>query len=280
MDLYSYKEEKIQIYRKGEQEYVSFEAVQFRRYILSKYLPLLSNNSHENVSDYESYLSKIKTHTYNSDWKREEGIIIDEIARNLYAIEKNNQSFFFIRILKKLSNIYDSLILDLKESEFDPEQEYSIETVRKREAKILMSLALFYSFSDKIAELSIQLDINILDIINRNALEFLFDIETLNKIPKMEDDKDAHHPLLSNPSTMGEQLGLLQHWGIIEYLQDKYKYNDRQLAILISAIINKSEQNIRAELGMKETKDRASNNPKNKEKIEFILSKIDKPNKK
>lgn len=282
-DLYNYRDEKITIYEKNNRKYVLNEDIQQRRAVLSRYLPLFNKSEYFEDCNFECYLLSIQNQKYGGDWREREKEVINQIGNKLDAIEKTNQPFFFIRLLKKLSDTYDSLIEDLHDCEFNPELEYSITDVRYRESWILMSFSLFYSLSNLILELALQAEIDILSIIKFNNQEYLFDEESLNALILTEEGKNeeySHHPYLASPLTMPEQITLLEHFGIIDYIRSSTNMNDKQLSILISSILNKSQKNVYDTLGFLKTKESVIHKQKNKDTLERILSKINHPPKK
>ncbi|MDU1905987.1 MAG: hypothetical protein E6772_14525 [Dysgonomonas sp.] len=278
------KQKKIEIYQDSEskKEYVLQADVQENLYPYFLRINLFDSFEKEtniNIVGIEDYLSGLELYKFDiSSSPKLESLVIEVIESELlYDVNsKDKYELYFTRLFTKIGKTYDLLIKNLKPyiwyGDDDITGDEYIEKIR-----VLISIYLFYSLSSRILEFATQLEIDILSIIQRNNLEYLFDEKLLIDLSIIEEENtndNSHHPLLTNPLTKDEQITLLEYLGIIDYLQRTKNLNKRQLAHIISAIINKNEKNVYDTIRFLDTKESITNKQKNKDTLERILSKI------
>lgn len=283
------KQSKIEIYQdsKNKKEYVLQSDVReslYPYFLRINMCGLVEKETNVDIVGIDDYLSGLELYKFdiNISSKLENLVIEDIESELLYDINsKDKYELYFTRLFTKISKTYDFLIKELKSYIWygnDITENESAERIR-----VLVSIYLFYSLSSKILEFATQLEIDILSIIERNNLAYLFDSEQLNSLSVLEDeeiDNNSHHPLLTNPLTKDEQITLLEYFGVITHLRNTYNLNDRQLGDLISAIINKNNKNVYDTIRFLGTKNSIIHKQKNKDTLERILSKINLPYKK
>lgn len=281
------KQNKIEIYQdsKSKKEYVLQADVQENLYPYFLRINLFDSFEKEtniNIVGIDDYLSALELSKYDTDTSsKSESLIIERIESELlYDVNsKDKYQLYFTRLFTKIGKTYDLLIKNLKPYIWYGDDDITgYEYIEK--IRVLVSIYLFYSLSSKILEFAKQLEIDILSIIQRNNLEYLFDEKLLIDLSTIEEEKtndNSHHPLLTNPLTKDEQITLLQYFKIIDYLRNTYNFNDTQLSILISAIINKNKKNVNTAISFLNTKESVIHKQKSQDTLKRILSQMNLP---